>query len=50
MAATSQPLPSAPTPHVEHGAYTRGEAATSPLLPGFTADVAAVFDAPEAGA
>ena len=36
--------------YVEHGAFARGEAATSPLLPGFTADVAAVFDAPESGA
>ena len=36
--------------YVEHGAFARGEAATSPLLPGFTADAAAVFDAPESGA
>ena len=36
--------------YVEHGAFARGEAATSPLLTGFTADVAAVFDAPESGA
>ena len=36
--------------YVEHGAYTRGQAAASPLLPGFAADVAAVFDAPESGA
>ena len=36
--------------YVEHGAYTRGEAAPSPLLPGFTAEVDAVFDAPESGA
>ena len=36
--------------YVEHGAFARGEAATSPLFPGFTADVAAVFDAPESGA
>ena len=36
--------------YVEHGAFARGEAATSPLLAGFTADVAAVFDAPESGA
>ena len=50
MAATSQPLPAAPTPHVEHGAFTRGQAAASPLLPGFTAEVDAVFDAPESGA
>ena len=36
--------------YVEHGAFARGEAATSPLLPGFSADAAAVFDAPESGA
>lgn len=36
--------------YVEHGAFARGEAATSPLLPGFTADAAAIFDAPESGA
>ena len=34
---------------VEHGAFARGKAATSPLLEGFVADVAAVFDAPESG-
>ena len=31
----------------EHGVFRRGETATSPLLEGFTADVAAVFDSPE---
>ena len=35
--------------YVEHGAFARGNAATSPLLPGFTADVSAVFEAPEFG-
>ena len=35
--------------YVEHGAFARGEAATSPLLKGFAVDVAAVFDAPESG-
>ena len=35
--------------YVEHGAFARGKAATSPLLEGFVADVAAVFDAPESG-
>ncbi len=35
--------------YVEHGTFARGEAATSPLLAGFTADVDAVFDAPESG-
>ena len=33
--------------YVEHGVFRRGAIATSPLLEGFTADVAAVFDAPE---
>ena len=33
--------------YVEHGVFRRGTTATSPLLEGFTADVAAVFDAPE---
>ena len=32
--------------YVEHGVFARGEAAVSPLLPGFIADVGAVFDAP----
>ena len=36
--------------YVAHGTFARGETATSPLLPGFTADVGAVFDAPESGA
>ena len=36
--------------YVEHGVYTRGGTATSPLLAGFAADVSAVFDAPAAGA
>ena len=36
--------------YVEHGVFGRGEAAASPLLEGFTADVSAVFDAPESGA
>ena len=36
--------------YLEHGAFARGEAATSPLLAGFAADVDAVFDAPESGA
>ena len=36
--------------YVEHGTFARGETATSPLLSGFTADVGAVFDAPESGA
>ncbi len=36
--------------YVEHGVHTRGGAAASALLEGFVADVAAVFDAPEAGA
>ena len=35
---------------VEHGVHPRGGEATSPLLDGFAADVAAVFDAPESGA
>ena len=33
--------------YVEHGVFRRGTVATSPLLEGFVADVAAVFDAPE---
>ena len=36
--------------YVEHGVHTRGGTAASPLLVGFAADVAAVFDAPESGA
>ena len=36
--------------YVECGAYARGGKAASPLLDGFTADVAAVFDAPASGA
>lgn len=35
--------------YAEHGTFARGESATSPLLAGFTADVSAVFDAPESG-
>ena len=35
--------------YVEHGTFARGQAATSPSLSGFAVDVAAVFDAPEAG-
>ena len=33
--------------YVEHGPYTRGHMATSPLLAGFAAEVSAVFDAPQ---
>ena len=36
--------------YAEHGRYVRGGAAESPLLPGFAAAVAEVFDAPETGA
>ena len=36
--------------YVEHAAYARGDLAASPLLDGFTADVSAVFDAPQTGA
>ena len=35
--------------YVEHGVFTRGAAAPSALLEGFTADVSEVFDAPESG-
>ena len=35
---------------VEHAVHARGDTATSPLLEGFTADVAAVFDAPHSAA
>ena len=38
------------TAYVEHGVYIRGEAATSPLLAGFSAEVSSVFDAPTVGA
>ena len=36
--------------YVEHGVHASGEEAASPLLDGFSADVTAVFDAPESGA
>lgn len=36
--------------YVEHGTFAPGESATSSLLAGFTAAVAAVFDAPAFGA
>ena len=36
--------------YAEHGVYARGGQAASPLLPGFAAAVAEVFDAPETGA
>ena len=36
--------------YVEHGVFSRGDTATSPSLEGFTADVSAVFDAPESRA
>ena len=36
--------------YVEHGSFARGSSATSPLLKGLAADVAAVFDAPQLGA
>ena len=36
--------------YVEHGVYRLGGEADSPLLPGFSAVVADVFDAPETGA
>ena len=36
--------------YVEHGAYARSGKAMSRLFDGFTAEVAAVFDAPESGA
>ena len=36
--------------YVEHGVYRRGGKAASPVLPGFAAVVAEVFDAPETGA
>lgn len=36
--------------YLEQGVYRRGAAASSPLLAGFAADVAAVFDAPVLGA
>ena len=35
--------------YVEHGRYGRGETAASALLEGFSAEVSAVFDAPETG-
>ena len=36
--------------YVERDVHARGDTAVSPLLDGFGADVAAVFDAPESGA
>jgi len=36
--------------YIEHATHARGGTATSPSLEGFTADVSAVFDAPESGA
>ena len=36
--------------YVEHGAFTPGDTATSPLLPGFAVDVTALFAAPRPGA
>lgn len=36
--------------YAEHGVYARGGEAASPLLPGFAASVAEVFDTPETGA
>ena len=36
--------------YVDHGSFARGSSAESPLLQGFTADVAAAFDAPQLGA
>ena len=36
--------------YVEHGMYSSGDSAASPLLDGFAAAVAAVFDAPKTGA
>ena len=36
--------------YVARGVHARGDKAASPLLDGFAADVAAVFDAPESGA
>ena len=36
--------------YVEHEVQSRGGTATSPSLAGFTADLSAVFDAPESGA
>ena len=36
--------------YVERDVHARGDTAVSPLLDGFRADVAAVFDAPESGA
>ena len=36
--------------YVEDGVYARGGVATSPLLAGFTAEVSALFDSPDAGA
>ena len=36
--------------YMAYGAHARGDKAASPLLDGFAADVASVFDAPESGA
>ncbi|MCY4078043.1 MAG: Uma2 family endonuclease, partial [Acidobacteria bacterium] len=35
------------TSYGERGVYARGDSAASPSLDGFTADVTALFDAPE---
>lgn len=43
-------LPPEADEYVEHGVFGRGETAVSVLLPGFTAVVSAVFDAPDSDA
>ena len=56
MTQTADPAATEATPaatsaaYVEHGTCTRDDTVGSVLLDGFTADVAAVFDAPETGA